>query len=38
VKKDDIHEIEKILKMGKPGGKVEYFVKWESYPENSKAG
>lgn len=32
-KTDDVYEIEKILKTRRRGGKVEYFVKWEGYPE-----
>jgi hypothetical protein len=30
---DDLFEIEKILKTRKRGSRVEYYVKWEGYPE-----
>jgi hypothetical protein len=35
---DDLFEIEKILKTRKRGSRVEYYVKWKGYPENSTAG
>lgn len=30
---DDVYMVEKILKTRKRGGKIEYFVKWQSYPD-----
>ena len=32
-KRDDVYIVEKILKTRKRGGKIEYFVKWRSYPD-----
>ena len=32
-KRDDVFVIEKILKTRKRGGRLEYFVKWRSYPD-----
>ena len=32
IKKDDVYEIEKILKKRGRGGNVQYFVKWSGYP------
>lgn len=33
VKSDDVYIVEKILKTRKRAGKIEYFVKWRSYPD-----
>jgi hypothetical protein len=30
---DDLFKIEKILKTRKRGNRVEYYVKWNGYPE-----
>jgi hypothetical protein len=32
-KSDDVYIVEKILKTRKRAGKIEYFVKWRSYPD-----
>lgn len=32
-KRDDVYIVEKILKTRKRAGKIEYFVKWRSYPD-----
>ena len=32
-KRDEVYIIEKILKTRKRAGKIEYFVKWRSYPD-----
>ncbi len=31
---DDYYKVEKILKTRRRGGRVEYFVKWQGYPES----
>ena len=33
-KHDQVYIVEKILKTRKRAGKIEYFVKWRSYPNN----
>jgi len=32
-KSDDVYIVEKIIKTRKRAGKIEYFVKWRSYPD-----
>jgi hypothetical protein len=32
-KTDDVYIVEKILKTRKRAGKIEYYVKWRSYPD-----
>jgi len=33
IKSDDVYIVEKIIKTRKRAGKIEYFVKWRSYPD-----
>lgn len=33
IKTDDVYIVEKILKTRKQAGKIQYFVKWRSYPD-----
>lgn len=33
IKGDDVYIVEKIIKTRKRAGKIEYFVKWRSYPD-----